>query len=88
MILRPAVISSTILIAIAAAACDRGGSPTQPTSPPGSSFIVSGVVREKLPSGALGVPIKGVNEIKLFNYIADRKGGHWTTYRVEISYPR
>lgn len=60
MILRRAVISSTILIAIAVAACDRGGSPTQPTSTPGLSFIVSGVVREKLSSGALGLPIKGV----------------------------
>jgi hypothetical protein len=60
MILRQAVISFTLVIAIAAAACGRGGSPTQPTNAPGSSFIVSGVVREKLPSGAPGLPIKGV----------------------------
>ena len=29
-----------------------------------------------------------VYEIKLFNYIADRKGGDWTTYRVELSHPK
>jgi hypothetical protein len=57
MILRRAVISATILIPIAAAACD-GGSPTQPTNASGSSFIVSGTIREKVSSGALGVPIR------------------------------
>ena len=29
-----------------------------------------------------------VYEIKLFNYIADRKGGDWTTYRVELNHPK
>jgi hypothetical protein len=27
-------------------------------------------------------------EARLFNYIADRKGGHWTTYSVEIEHPK
>ena len=27
-------------------------------------------------------------EIKLFNHIADRKGGDWTTYRVEVNHPQ
>jgi hypothetical protein len=60
LILRPAVIFCTIVSAIGAVACDRGASPTQPTSAPESSFTVSGVVREKLSSGASGLPIKGV----------------------------
>src|SRR6266498_3251778 len=65
MTLRRAVACSTILLAITAAACDRGGSPAQPTQPtqptaPAPSFVVSGVVREKLSSGSLGLPINGV----------------------------
>ena len=59
MVLRGTVISFTLLTAIAAAGCDGGASPAQP-SPGGRPFTVNGVVREKLSSGAFGLPIKGV----------------------------
>lgn len=52
---RRSVVSSTILIAIVAAACG-GSSPTQPANPSN----ISGVVREKLPGGMPGLPVKGV----------------------------
>jgi carboxypeptidase family protein len=61
MILRPAIVASTLAIAVAAAACGGSKPPTQPTSPSGSSFVVSGVIREKLlAAGGLGLPVKGV----------------------------
>jgi hypothetical protein len=37
---------------------------------------------------SIALPRACTYEITLFNYIADRKGGDWTTYRVEVSYPR
>jgi hypothetical protein len=44
--------------------------------------------RQHLFRGQLAVPEPCAYEIKVFNYLADVKGGDWTTYRVEIDHSK